>query len=318
MSEAKINIQQYCNFVKGYIIPQTPKGFGASVVNSFKYGLSDDEIETGITAFREMLYKLFDTIAKFKGDESAIKKDYKKKYEKNDYRRYTDVLNHLAWILYRIGQAELETKPSIRLVGKVENYFLVYKAGVYELDERHREVYLLLTGLGFRFSSIDLTKNEKFTGSDTFVVEHEDISIIIGTKLMAAALDNTKDNSIKPHNTIMRCDFTPLANEKISALKLCIHDFIRSLPLQAREWIVDIDDWLAENGCKAESKKDNLSTDTTFIYTTVKGKKKVEVCRVFISVHGCSMSISGDTYPIDEETDFEKLRGYIELDFRAL
>ena len=313
----KIGIKQYCEFLKGYIIPETPHDFSGKISESFRFGLTDGELDAGIAAFRKMLYKLFDRAALLSGDEPSIKKDVKKKYDKDDYRRYTDVIHHLAWILYRMGQAELETKPNIRLVGKIENYYLVWNNDGYILDDKHREGYLFLIELGYKFTGIDLAKNEKYAGSAPFIIEHEDDAVIIGTKLMAEALDNIKDRSIKPHNIIMRCDFSPLANETVSPHTLYIHDFARSLPQGIANFLIRIDDRLQEIGCIVEGKKDNFSTDTTFVYF-IKHKKKVEVCRLFISIQGCSVKYNNKIYLLNEKTDFELLQEQIEAELAAI
>ena len=56
MSADKIGIKQYCDFLKGYVIPHVPKRFDATIAPRFRLGLTNDELEASITAFKEMLY----------------------------------------------------------------------------------------------------------------------------------------------------------------------------------------------------------------------------------------------------------------------
>ena len=318
MSANKIDVRQYCNFLKGYVIAETPAGFGATIIEPFRHGLANDVLEAGISAFRELLYRHFDRIAK--GDEKFIEKDKKKRkmYEDGDYRLYAGSI-HNGFAFYRLGQVcKLATEPYFRLTYNCVEYFFAHLNHDNGLDREVRDRFQHLIDLGFRFTGVDFYNDEKFTEGIPFIVEHENDMVILGMKLMAQAFDNVKYNSLKPNNLIMRGDFYALANEKKKAHVLFVRDFVRSLSRGIAQFLINVDDLLLDRGCTVEGKKDNYSTDTTFVYFTKKDRKKVEVCKLFISIHGCSITYNEEAYPLNEETDFDTLQEQIDIKFASL
>jgi len=307
------DLTEYMEFFKGLIIKQFPDGFTATITEQFRHGLTDKEIEAGIVAFGKFLRKLFNKISE--GDEILMcKKRAKKAYDREDFfnHPYYPILNSIAWNLYRLGQkatSRLETTPCKRLV--IDDMTKAHEHFYLEANEETRNVYRTLIALGFRFNGVDFLTDDVFHKPSSLVIEHEDEDVVIGVKLIAEALDNVKNNSIKPHNVVLRGDFYPLVNNKPSAQVLYLHDFVFSQPPKAREWLVEADELLTDSGCQVVGRKNNFGSNVAFVYTMKKGRKKVEICKIDIDIISCHITLDGNSYTPDEITGFELLKNQL-------
>ena len=269
--------QEYINHLKGLIIPQTPKGFCKTIAAPFRLGLTDIELESGITAFRMFLNNFFDTII---GIE--------------DNKNHGTFRDAVANVLYKLGKmGKFETKPSKQLIINGDFWVAQYKKP--EIKKNVRELYQSLMGLGFRFTGVNFAKDAEFPKTPV-IVEHEDDAVIVGLKLIAAAQDNTKDKFAKVHNIIMRGDFNPLVNDAPSPHVLYLHDFLYSQPPSVKEWLLDINKWLADSGCEVVKEKSNYFPKVDFVYTLKKGKKKTQICSIHVDVNKCYIILYGNHF----------------------
>jgi len=298
METTELNKQ--VNFLKGYVIAEVPIGFGAMIAPSFRHGLNDAELEAAIIAFRKLLANMFDKI--IKGDEKLFVK------KKN---MMTLDLNTIAWVLYRMGEmCELKVSPHKRLTGKiVEGYH-------YENKPHFQRLYQFLAELGFRFTGVDFSKEIPFHEAPSFNIEHDDEATIVGLKLIAESLDNVK-GSIRPLNIILRGDFYPLANSKPMAHTWYLRDFVRSLSPEISAFLLEMDAYLINNGCKVVGKKNNFTTDVSFEYSAKKGRSKVGIAKISISVDECVIMLDDDVYSLDKMLTFDWLKQRIETKLMA-
>ena len=281
-----MDLTNICEYLKAVVIPHTPEDF--IVAEPFRHGLSDDEIHAGISAFRSFLYKLYDNIAADKDRFTPAKGEaYTPEAHINTYYL---IISELALILFSLGfNSKLETKPKKELV--VDKPELT---GNKKKDKRILEAYKYLAELGFYFEDADFL-NEREIGGDlsnlgTFYVQYEkDENLLIGLKLIAEAQANIKNKPYEYEKTFMRCDFYPLASMKPMIQRVNIREFINSLPPETREWILKMDSFLTENGCKTDSNLNRFRGNCTFTYTSKKLKQVV--CKFQIGISGCEVKV---------------------------
>ncbi|MCL2421196.1 MAG: hypothetical protein FWD03_05000, partial [Defluviitaleaceae bacterium] len=135
-----------------------------------------------------------------------------------------------------------------------------------------------------------------FSKIGTFYVTYEnDDDVILGLKLMAEAKNNIKSGYQKFMTTFMRGDFYPLANAVPKAHTANVSDFANAQPSEIRDWVVDIEKLLIDNGCKISCFfLSNTNGDGSFSYTSKKGKKTV--CRIAMGVQGSLIEIRGNHF----------------------
>jgi hypothetical protein len=310
------DLREYIDFLKGMVIGRYPYRFTADIAEPFRHGLDDAQLEEGITAYNNFLYTLFDKIAN--ADEKfKCKKRAKKQYERGNFftHPYYPIVNDVAWSLYRLGQAatsRLETAPSARLV--IDDMTKSHEHFYLDPGTATRNLYGMFAELGFRFTGVDFAKDEVLYKPSPLIIEHENPAVVIGLKLIAQALDNVKDKAIRPHNIIMRGDFYPLTNPAPAAHELFIHHFTFSLPAAIAEWLHDIHDMLAENGCQWEAAKNNVGSNVHFVYSIKQGKKTKGLCMVNIDMNGCTFTLfdkEDRIYKLDETADLDDLKRQI-------
>lgn len=314
------DLAEYMDFMKGLIIPQPHKGFAATIIEPFRHGLTNDELDTGMAAFRGFLYELFDKVVKSE-QTLMVKKRANKVYEKGNfmYHPHFFIINSMAWNLYRLGQSatsRLETEPIKRLV--IDDMTNAHEHFYLEATQEFRDVYRTFIELGFRFIGVDFLNDEVFHKPSPLIIEHENDAVVVGLKLISEALDNIRDVSIKPHNVIMRGDFYPLANSKPTVQVFHLRDFIFSQPTDIGKCLIEFENFLIENSCLAVGKKNNVGSDVKFVYSILKGRKKIEVCTIYIDMNECSITIHGNekrVHIIEDITEFNILKKQVESGF---
>jgi len=265
-----------CNYLKGLIIPHMPDDF--IIAEPFRHGLPDDELKKGIAAFREFLYALYDK------------------------HNCLSIINDIAVVLSTLGlYGRLETEPRKELVvngGDLLTPLTSTKPpAINKLSNRRKmEVFNYLSDIGFYFEDLNLSESIDFSQVGTFYVTYEnDDFVIIGLKLLAEAKNNIKAGYQKFMTTFMRCDFYPLANLVPKAHTASAREFANSQPPEIRDWIIDVEKLLIDNGCKISCFfLSNTNGDGSFSYVSPKGKKTV--CRIAMGVAGSLVEIRGNHF----------------------
>jgi len=280
-----IDLEDICNHFKGAVIPHTPEDF--VVVEPFRHNLSNDDLNAGITAFRNFLYVLYDRLAADKGrfDIKTSKK------EGSVYQRYP-VMNDIAVILFTLGiHGRLETEPRMMLTVDGQDLLKTLPMQKYQTvqkmkGKRKLELFNYLSDMGFYFEGVDFSKNIDLENAGTFNITYEnDDYLVVGLKLLAEAQANTKTKFYRYTAAIMRCDFQPLAYTQPKAPTVDIIQYVNTQPPEIREWLIDLDKLLTAGGCKVTGEVRNFECDGRFIYTSRKGKKII--CKIDMEV-GCS------------------------------
>jgi len=276
--------KEYLQHLKHMVVPHNPLGF--EIAAPFYFDLTDVELETGMASYKAFLYKLFDKIAT--GGEPFVNK-MEATYRGNDSpKAYWTFLDAIAHVIYKLGQTgRFETEMTKRLILN-ESYWTSYKSP--KIKKNIRDLYQVLSELGFRFIGIDFHNDTEYPKAPV-IVEHEDDALIIGVKLIAEAQDNVLDKFAKVHNVIMRGDFSSLVNNEPVSHVLNLHDFVCFQPPKVMEWVLDIDRWLFNSGCSIEKEKSNYHTEARFTYTAKKGRKKMTVYSIHVDVNRCYITL---------------------------
>ena len=274
---SQLDLADICNYLKAAVIPHTPEDF--NIAGAFKLGLSDEELNAGIAAFRAFLHELYDALANNKD-----KFDVKTGKEYGTFPARFPIIEDLGAILFQIGfHGRLETEPKNELVVYGEDMLKVSKMQKYRHlnklpKKRKMELFDFLSALGFYFEDADFSNNVDFSSIGTFYVQYENgDSLLIGLKLMALAQANVKAKYDRYSTIIMRGDFYPLANAEPKPLMVNIADYANTQSPEIKEWIVDLDKLLTQT-CKVVGRAQYSLCGGVFDYTSRKTKKLV--CKI--------------------------------------
>ena len=272
------------NYFKTLVIPQMPDGF--VVAEPFRHGLSDDELKKGMEAFRDFLYAMFDKII-----EDSEKIDTKKArgYDPRgtvgdrgtaSVKEHFPVFNDLTIILLTLGyHGKLVTEHEKKLVifgGDMQNVIdpitEKYKSFIQMSAERKLEMFNLLSEIGLRFEGADFSREVDFSEHTAFEVSRvENDYFPVGLKLIAQSMINNKDY-YKLENlfgsVLRRGDFYSLANVKPKKVIQKISEYANAQPPEIKEWVINIDKLLTQNGCKAVQ---GMGGGSPFTYTKRSG-----------------------------------------------
>jgi len=301
---SKYNFAYVCNYFKALIIPHTPCGF--VVAESFRYGLTDSELLKSMEAFREFLHLLFDKLA---AADNKIDVESGKKYDpygdkgprgSGKISYCFPVMRDLPYILIALGiNGKLETSPKIKLIvnGKdvltaicptTEKYPENYHRLLMMNNERKLEMFSLLSALGLRFHGVDFANEVDLVKAGQFSITSEiNEYVVAGLKLIAEATMHHK-SYIKAENlfysAFFRCDFNSLASVKPKKHSIQLSEFIKAQPPEIIKWIMDVDKYLKDCGCKLSH---SMGGDE-FTYTKRStGIMKGRVLRIHIGIGGC-------------------------------
>lgn|GEM_PF-130378 len=297
-TQLKKNLSDVCNYMKAIIIPDIPDDF--VVAEPFRHGITDDKIRKGIGAFREFLYKLYDKLAK---DKDKIDVETGRDFDPNlgevsSYKNYMGaiykcfpVMNDISVILFNLGYHGKLEKSKLILTGKsllmpFGKSNEKYNSLINMTSERKLELFTILSELGFKFEGADFTKEVDFSKIDTFNVRYEsDNSLPVGLKLLAEAQTAKKSDYYNLKSVFMRCDFYPLAIKTVKVKKLNFNSFLSPHPPEIKDWIVSIDKFLTDNGCKVNCEFNDFSASIIFTYILRKNNEKV--CKIYMGIEGC-------------------------------
>ena len=267
----KENLTDVCTYFKNVIIKHTPDDF--TVVEQFRYGLTDEEIIAGINAFRTFLYELYDRIS---AENPKID------------------IGEFAAMLYFMGvQGRLETEPRRELIvcgndllAKTKRKSQPHQVMKKMSAKRVAEIFEFLSEMGFYFEEIDCSMPIKLSETGMFYVTNEnDSNLIVGIKLIAKAQENMPTEWDRLQNGFMRCDFYPLASEVPKNHDMNMVNFANTQPNDIKEWLLDLDKLLTDNDCYSEAEIWDYATIT---YTSRKTKKMV--CRVDLKISGSTIT----------------------------
>ena len=297
----KKDLTYVCNYLKGLIIPDMSDDF--VIAAPFKYDLPDEELRKGIAAFHTFLHVLYDSIATEKNEIDVAKgAKYDPEFGEDSIHKCFPIINEVAIILSTLGlYGTLETAPRKMLVVNSTDLLTPLSStkppAMNKINnKRKRMLFEFLSNLGFYFEGLDFSESIDFSKVRTFYVTYEDDDfVILGMKLLAAAKGNIKSGYQKFMTTFMRCDFYPLANVVPKAHAASASEFANSQPIEIRDWVVDIEKLLMENGCRISCFfLSNTNGDGSFSYISQKGKKTV--CRIAMGITGCLIEIRGNHF----------------------
>jgi len=264
------NLSDICNYFKNVIISHTPDDF--IVADSFRHGLTDAEINAGINAFRSFLYVMYDKIA---ADNFPV-------------------ISEVSALLYFMGvQGKLETDSVHKLIIRGSDLLIKTKKNSAPhqtmkkmSNKRVTELFMFLSEMGFGFENIDYSKPVKLSETDIFIVSNKiDKNLINGLKLLAKAQEHISTDRDRLQNNFMRCDFFPLADEVSKYYDVKLLDCVDTQPPDIKEWLVELEKLLTENGCSASGE---ILDYASFTYTSPKTKQMI--CRVDMLLSGCKIT----------------------------
>ena len=260
------NPADVCKYLQNIIIKHTPDNFVAR--EQFRYGLTDAEINAGISAFRTFLYDLYDKIAAINSDITA---------------------SEFAAVLYFMGiygKLDAKSKLAIRgsdLLVKNKKGSKPYQVIKKMKDKRMAEIFAFLADMGFCFEGIDYSKPVSLSDTGTFYTTNKnDANIITGLKLLAKAQEHTATDYDRLQNGFMRCNFYPLASETPINYHMQMIDFADTQPPEIKDWLMDLDKLLIENGCHIDA---SIWEYASISYMA--GKQMV--CSVEMMLSGCKI-----------------------------
>ena len=296
------NLADVCNYLKRLVIPNMPNDF--IVAEKFKYGLTDNEIQKGISAFREFLYELFDRIAKDWIDAEKGKQ-YNPDSGEDSITKCFPVIYDLAVILSSLGlYGRLETEPRMMLVINGSDLLTPLNdkkppAMNKISNQRKTELFDYLSDMGFYFEDLNSSEGINLSKIGTFYVTYEnDNNVILGLKLIGEAKANIKSGDQKFMTTFMRCDFYPLANTTLKAHVASAREFANAQPPEVREWIISLEKLLLDNKCKISCFfLSNTNGSGSFSYVSRKGKT---VCRIAMGINSYEIEIRGRHFRNEE------------------
>ena len=163
-------------------------------------------------------------------------------------------------------------------------------------NKRKTEVFNYLSDIGFYFEDLNLSENIDFSKAQTFYVTYEnDDYLILGLKLLAEAKENIKSGYQKFTTTFMRGDFYPLANAEPKNHMASAAEFANSQSPEIRDWIIDLEKFLIDNGCKIVTFfLSNTDGSGSFAYASRKSNKTV--CRIQMGISGSKIVLKGNHF----------------------
>ena len=233
------------------------------IADELKAEFTENEIRLGVEALSKLLYQLFDVIIDNAntlappGEELGVL-GWPEKI-------YVDLRNPFA-LLYCTGLYGKYDRDSKCLIidGKELNN-MYRKARGTKTDK----FLNLLTDSGIVYTpEVDNKKPFNLTKAGVVKVYYPDDNYaVLGLKVLSEAISKVKGGAIVEH--FMRCDYRILSLPKKYIFDL--RDVTKFLPIDEREFFIDLHELLLSNNCKMETKPDSF----IFNYTSKKTKLKV-------------------------------------------
>ena len=317
----KYDLADVCSYLKTLIIPHTSDDFVCAA--PFRYGFDDDELLKGIAAFREFLHCLFDRLAAGKNDiDVETGKDYDPRRESGygDRFRVKDCfpsIFDLSIILCSLGvRGTIERRPEIKLTVKSTDLLTAIcpiteqSVSLIKMSaKRKSEMFNLLFDLGLRFQP-QLSNDVDFAQTETFYVTSEFNKYLpLGLKLISEATARYDyhyhyklENMVYP--IFLRGSVYPLAHNASKKYIVKIEDFANSRPQEIKEWIMNLDAFLIQNGCTFSHNQGGNDIQFTY-YKRKKENRRGMVCQLYMNISG-SYIMPGVRY-LENEHDISNI-----------
>jgi len=253
----------FSEYYKALILPEIREDF--VVAEKFRNGLTDAEINAGITAFRSFAYAYHDKMAaECKG---------------RDAKQNEIFIKYIPSLLFFIGyHGKLENKKELVVCGtdlltvpkrKNERKHDLGKLSLIKTSE----LFKFLSEMGFYFKELNYSEKVDLSKSGQFYVTYEnDENLIVGLKLLANAAMNIKSDFINIEWDFIRCVYYTLADEEPKKHKSELRDHIHLIPSDKKDWVLDLHNYLTEMNCKCDGK---IKDFIRFTYTSRKTKEWV-------------------------------------------
>lgn len=285
----KWDLADVCNYMKGIVLPAPSDDFG--IAEPFKHGLTNDELITGINAFRMFLHELLDKLALEKDRFDPKKAElYDPENDEESVWKCFPVTKDLTALLFFLGlHGKLETEPNTELSVYGNDLLNVPKPksekfyGLKKLSgKRLSELFEFLSEMGFYFEDLNYSEKLDLSKTGAFYVSYEnDNSMMIGLKLLVEAQANIKSEHYRLDSAFMRSDYHPLADTEPKEHQIRLIDCIETQPPEIQKWLMELDAFLTHNGCRVTGEK---SGDITISYFSRKNGKWV--CKLYFGVTG--------------------------------
>jgi hypothetical protein len=294
----KKDLAYVCDYKKKLVAPGLPDEF--VVAEQFRHGLMDDEIRKGMEAYRVFLYLLYDKLAESKDKIDIVSGSTYDPYGETlgdgsaRIKKRFPAFFDLPMILLTLGyHGKIELQPDVMLTVSGPNTFIVidpvtekYQSLIKMKSERKLEMFRLLSDAGMEFCDADFSNDVDFSKTEAVHIKSSKNKYLpVGLKLIADAITNNK-YYIKLENLfgniIMRGDFQPLVNAVPKKYKLNIRDYANAQPPEVKDWILDIDTLLTENGCTDAGSFTYVKRNTSITYGMV--------CYIYIDVSVCRIT----------------------------
>jgi len=187
--------------------------------------------------------------------------------------------------------------------------------------ERKAELIRILSELGLRFDGEDFSKEITFPKTEKFLITSAKSEYFaLGLKLISEAAVNTKYQYYLVNmlqGAFLRCDFYPLANEKAKKHVVNIKEFVNPHPPEIKEWVMDIDTILTQNGCSLSNNIAGYDCELTYTKRGMKNLKGI-VCRFYMSIRGVAImpGMNHPNYPnkipLELANNREQMKKWIE------
>lgn len=284
-----MDLANVCHYLKKIMI--TPDLDDFIIAAPFRHGLSDEVLKQSICAYQQFLRKLYDKLSADK--ELFVTKKSQQYVPDSIIKTHFPMIDDLLSILFAIG-----------LHGKLEmsdSNWLICDESVFDdvnfTLKRTLELLNYLFDLDISFDGINLS-GEAEMEIGMFSVEYDDNSFVIGLKLMAQAQASMPANikNLDLAAVMLRGDYRPLANAVPKKQVILVSDYATSCPSEIKDWIVNLDKFLLENGCKVVAKGMKILYRGIGSFEYTSRKTKLKVCLIDIRLTGSRIILYGNHF----------------------
>ncbi|MDL2301571.1 hypothetical protein LJC58_04360 [Lachnospiraceae bacterium OttesenSCG-928-D06] len=233
---------------------------GYEINPAFRKVADDREIKNGVYCFKEFMTQMYDRLVT---DGNLYEKSLKQPKETAGHDNVVSLsaispfINHVTSILINIGNyGNLIDSNTAMVLG--DRSVLAVVVGPQGGTTKQRisgskmvEVMKFLASCGLHFDGIDLTgKKPDLSNSDLLRIQYPDKpDMLVGLKVMAIA--HNEMSSSNDYYVFQRCDYRVLRSEAPDITEH-LHIYIRTLPDQARRFILRLHQHYLDDGlvCK--------------------------------------------------------------------
>jgi len=273
------------NYLKAIII--TPKLDDFAMAESFRHGLSDEELKKGICAYHEFLCKFYDKLAADK--DRFVTRKSQQYYPDAIIKTHFPIVDDILRVLFLLG---LNGKLEVGVANRLNCGKAVFDGSTF--TQKHKlELLNYLFELDIYFDGIDLS-GETDADIGAFSVEYNDSSLIVGLKLMAHAQTNIKNLDLAA--VMMRGDYRPLANATPKKQVIHVSDYTNACLPYIGDWLISLDRYLSNNGCSVTAKGMKILYRGNGCFEYISRKTKLKVCLIDIRIGGSKITLYGNHF----------------------